>query len=333
MDFRPRIPPLQFVWQSLLEADLGAHLVDLRGLLDRLRRLLLLPCVQHRSLLQGYHWEPGPSSVAGHSYLRETGIGAKNEITFNTQEWRKKVPRKIDNLDTNLWVLRHFFSYSKSIFLTFFLFLFSSSVSFPSLSKSPRSRLCRTWISRWPHFWLGAYRQLCPDRSKPRTAISCRSQSAGQRKIYQILQSRFHSAIFSFRFDSAISRTDFNGSYDALMDAVSPRCSEFIFECQFENMVLTPDQCCTAVFDPNPIYNEYGKIKVERFLRTYMQQWLLLEAKQFDWRKNAQHSSLASSCQVHWPDHFFKEKKTESAHSPWLIRKKSNKTRNRVSQK
>ena len=56
------------------------------------------------------------------------------------------------------------------------------------------------------------------------------------------------------------------------MDAISPRCTEFIFECQFENMVLTPDQCCTSVFDPEPIYSEYGRNERSSIyiLRTYL---------------------------------------------------------------
>ena len=73
VDFCAWVPPLQVVRQPLLEGELGTDPVDLRGLPRGLRRILLLPRLQHGRILKNHHRESRPSAMAGNGHLRETG--------------------------------------------------------------------------------------------------------------------------------------------------------------------------------------------------------------------------------------------------------------------
>eukprot|EP00095_Tigriopus_kingsejongensis_P007532 maker-scaffold1035_size68272-snap-gene-0.12 protein:Tk07532 transcript:maker-scaffold1035_size68272-snap-gene-0.12-mRNA-1 annotation:"hypothetical protein DAPPUDRAFT_310184" len=60
------------------------------------------------------------------------------------------------------------------------------------------------------------------------------------------------------RLDVTLTNSKYNGSYEKLIQAVAPKCSEFILECQFGLDALTGLECCQTYFDPTPIINQYG---------------------------------------------------------------------------
>ena len=60
--------------------------------------------------------------------------------------------------------------------------------------------------------------------------------------------------------DTAVNANLYNGSHLRLIKAVSPNCSDLILECQLGNRVLDGPQCCSQMFDPEPVYNQYGTL-------------------------------------------------------------------------
>ena len=64
--------------------------------------------------------------------------------------------------------------------------------------------------------------------------------------------------ILTTEIDNILQRGEFGGSYDKLISAISPNCTQFILECTVGTKIYTGKECCGTVFDPKPVMSRYG---------------------------------------------------------------------------
>jgi hypothetical protein len=50
-----------------------------------------------------------------------------------------------------------------------------------------------------------------------------------------------------------------SGSYERLLRAASPNCTEFILECNLAGRAMSAVECCASVFKSEPVITQFGK--------------------------------------------------------------------------
>ena len=58
--------------------------------------------------------------------------------------------------------------------------------------------------------------------------------------------------------DNILERGEYSGSYDKLLSAIAPNCTQFILECTVGTTIYSGKECCGTVFDAKPILTRYG---------------------------------------------------------------------------